>query len=255
MADPVAPLQRPRRFYTSVTVRQEGRAFAVSLDGRTPRTPGGHALETPRRALAELIAGEWEGQVGQVDFDAMPATRLAYTALDVVSRSRTQSLEGVLRYAETDLLCYFAEGPASLIQRQETAWGPLLDWVGETYAMAFIRSSGIVHRDQPAEIPAVLTRMMEPLDDFAVAGLAFAAALFGSAILALALRAGRVDAEQAMAAARLDEVFQEERWGIDAEAAAKADAMMLEAKMAERWFAALRPALPADELVTRPGDR
>jgi chaperone required for assembly of F1-ATPase len=81
------------------------------------------------------------------------------------------------------------------------------------------------------------------MDDFALAGLALAAPLFGSAILALALRDGRINADEAMIAARLDEIFQEEQWGVDAEAAARADAMAVEAVMLERWFAALAPGM------------
>ena len=38
---------------------------------------------------------------------------------------------------------------------------------------------------------------------------------------------------------RLDETFQEERWGVDAEAEARAEAMAQEALTLERWFAAL----------------
>jgi chaperone required for assembly of F1-ATPase len=255
MAESGDPLRRPRRFYTSVNVREDGGVFVLDLDGRAPRTPGAHLLAAPTRALAELIAGEWDSQVGHVDYDAMPATRLAHTALDVVSRAREQSLEGVLRYAGSDMLCYFAETPASLVRRQEEAWGPLLDWVKATYGLTFVRASGIVHRDQPQETLAELTRALERIDDFTLAGLAFSTALFGSAILALALRAGRIDAAQAMAAARLDEVFQEERWGVDAEAAARSDAMTLEAVMAERWFSALASTDQGDELVTRLGGR
>ena len=240
MAEPSDPIQKPRRFYKEVSVEQDRSAFAVRLDGRTPRTPQGSALVLPTRSLADLIAGEWRAQGDWLAYTSMPATRLAHTAIDVVGAAREPTVEGVVRYAGADLLCYFAESPARLVHRQEKIWGPLLDWARDAHGLEFVRAAGIVHHPQPPETLARLPALLAPMDDFTLAGMAFAAALFGSAILALALRDGHINADEAMAAARLDEIFQEEQWGVDAEAAARADAMAVEAVMAERWFAALR---------------
>ena len=239
MTDAKDPLNRPRRFYTAVAVDQEAEGYAVRLDGRTPRSPKGRPLVLPTRGLAELIADEWRAQGDVIDHNAMAATRLAHTALDVVPGAREATIEGVTRYAGADLICYFADYPANLVQRQEKVWGPLLDWAEEAHGLVFVRATGIVHREQPRETLDLLSAALRPLDDFSLAGLAFSAALFGSAILALALRDDRIKAEGAMAAARLDEIFQEEQWGVDAEAESKADAMAVEAVMAERWFGAL----------------
>jgi chaperone required for assembly of F1-ATPase len=240
MAHSSDALSRPRRFYEAVSVVEDAGAFVPRLDGRTPRSPGGRPLALPTRALAELVADEWRAQGEVIDLTAMPATRLAHTALDVVPSARARTLEGVVKFAAADLLCYFADGPHALVHRQEKTWTPLLDWAREVHGLTFRRTSGIVHREQPPDTLARLEDLLAVVDDFALAGLAFAAALFGSAILALALRAGRISADEAMAAARLDEIFQEEQWGVDAEAAARADAMAVEAVMAERWFGALR---------------
>ena len=239
MAEASDPLRQPRRFYKAVSVAGEGAAFALLLDGRAPRTPAGRPLILPTLALAELLAEEWRGQGDTILYNAMPATRLAHTAIDVVAGARALSIESVTRFGTADLLCYFADHPRSLAHRQEKVWVPLLEWAREAHGLAFERASGIIHREQPPKTLTRLAAIVEPLDDFTLAGLAFAAALFGSAILALALRDGRIRAEEAMGASRLDEIFQEERWGVDAEAESKADAMAVEAVMAERWFAAL----------------
>jgi chaperone required for assembly of F1-ATPase len=254
MPSPADPLQKPRRFYKAVTVEPAAEGgFAVLLDGRAPRSPRGAPLVLPSQALASLIGEEWAAQDTLIDMAAMPATRLAHTALDVVAAHRAQSIEAVGRFAAADLLCYFADAPASLVRRQERMWTPVLDWAREGLGLRFEPTAGVVHRPQP---PATLERLhalLEPLDDFTLAGVAFAAALFGSAILALALAQGRLGAEAAMTAARLDEIFQEEQWGVDAEAEARADAMAVEAVMAERWFAALRGARDALVTATREG--
>jgi chaperone required for assembly of F1-ATPase len=239
MTDAKDPMRGPRRFYAAATVEPATDGFALRLDGRAPKSPKAHALVFPTVELAELIAEEWRAQGDVINYNAMPATRLAHTALDVVPGARAETIEGVTRYAGADLLCYFADHPTNLVQRQERVWGPLLDWVKTTHGLSFGRATGIVHRQQPAETLARLRTRLEPASDFVLAGLAFAAGLFGSAILALALREGEITAEEAMSAARLDEIFQEEQWGVDAEAQSKADALAVDAVMAERWFAAL----------------
>jgi chaperone required for assembly of F1-ATPase len=240
MAERSDPLQKSRRFYKEVAVEAREGGFVVCLDGRTPRTPQGRPLILPARALADLIADEWRRQGDWIDQASMAATRLARTAIDAVSAARGATAEGVVRYAGSDLLCYFADGPIRLVHRQEKTWGPLLEWAREAHGLDFVRTAGIVHVPQPPETLSRLAALLATMDDFTLAGMAFAAPLFGSAVLALALREGRTNADEAMAAARLDEVFQEEQWGVDSEAAARADAMAVEAVTAEQWFSALR---------------
>jgi chaperone required for assembly of F1-ATPase len=231
--------ERPRRFYKVVDTGPQGDGFAVRLDGRVPKSPGGHPLVLPTAALAELIAAEWAGQGEIIDIPAMAATRLAYTALDAVSAHRAETAAQVAAYAGSDLLCYFAETPRALVQRQERLWAPLLRWAEDDLGLAFVRTAGVIHQPQPPATIAGVQALAEAEDDFALVGLAFGAAHFGSAILALALRRGRINGDEAFQLSRLDETFQEEQWGVDAEAAARADAMAADAVMLERWFQAL----------------
>jgi chaperone required for assembly of F1-ATPase len=231
--------QRPRRFYKSAEAGPADGGFAVLLDGRAPRSPAARPLVLPTRALAALIAEEWVAQGETVAYGTMPATRLAHTALDGVPAARAETAAGFTRFAAADLILYFAEAPGSLVARQEAAWGPLVAWAERRFDLAFVRATGITHRPQPPTTLARVETLALQADDFELAALAFGAALFGSAILALALRHGRLDGPGALAAARLDEAFQEERWGVDAEAAAAAQRLAVEAVMLERWFAAL----------------
>jgi chaperone required for assembly of F1-ATPase len=193
-------------------------------------------------ALARLVAEEWAAQGDEIVVAAMPATRLAWSAL--AEGARGAAAERIAAFAGADLLCYFAEAPAALVERQERLWGPVLDWAAEELGARFRRGQGVIHRPQPPEALARIDALAGGEDDFALAGLGAAAALFGSAILAFGLRRGRLSADAAFALSRLDETFQEERWGLDAEAAARADAMARDAVALERWFQAL-PSPPA----------
>jgi chaperone required for assembly of F1-ATPase len=234
------PLALPRRFYKAVDVAPAEGGFAVQLDGRTPRTPAGRPLTAPTEALARLVAEEWAAQGEHILMASMPATRLAHTAIDGVADKHAETAGEVARYAGSDLLCYFAEEPIALVERQGRAWSPLLDWARAELGLDLQPVEGIIHRAQPAASLERARELAQGVDDFSLAGLAHAAGLFGSAVLALAVQRGRLTGGEAFGLSRLDEAFQEERWGVDAEAAERTGRLAEEALMLERWFAALR---------------
>ena len=247
------PADRPKRFYAKADAGPAEGGFAVRLDGRTPRSPQGRLLALPTQALAELVAEEWAAQGDFILVATMPATRLAWSAIERIPGAHAETAAEIARFARTDLVCYFADGPAALVERQERHWGPLLDWAEQSLGARFHRAQGVTHRPQPADAIARIEALALAEDDFALAGLAFGAALVGSAVLAFALRRGELTAEAAFQLSRLDETFQEERWGVDAEAAERADAMAAEAVMLERWFEALDPARMAAWRLARMG--
>lgn len=238
---PTAPVQR---FYKAVTVGAAelaaGPAFRILLDNRAVRTPGRAEGLLPTRAVAEAVAGEWAAQHDVLDPQSMPLTGLAWTALDRVRPARAEIVEAVAAYAAHDLLCYRAEGPVDLAARQQALWQPLLDWLALTFDAPLAVTAGIVSVEQPPAALAALTRAVAAHDDFALAALSAATAATGSLAIALALVEGRIDAAAAFAAAQLDESYQLERWGEDAEAARRRAAIRAELAAVERFVALLR---------------
>lgn len=234
-------VRRPRRVYKTVAVAPEARAFAVRLDGHAAKTPEGGPLVLPSLVLAGLVAAEWEAQATEIDFASMPATRLAFTTLDRAPATRDALATEVSRYAASDGLAYFAPETPRLHARQQAEWTPVLAWADEALGVRLEPVEGVMHRPQPAASIARARELAAAEDDFALAGLAFAAALFGSAILAFAVRRGRLTGEQAHHLARLEEAHQESEWGEDAEAAARTAARRKEAMFIGAWFAGLPP--------------
>lgn len=234
------PVEKPRRFYKAVETSEADGGWGVKLDGRTLRTPGGKPLVLPTRAAAEQVAGEWAAQGETIEMAGMHATRLANTALDALAGRREDVADQMAQYAGSDLVCYFAEEPAALIQRQTEGWGPVLDRAEAEEGLRFVRAAGIIHQAQPPETLACVRQMALSLNDFQLAGYAFGAALFGSTVLALGLMRGWLTADQAFDLSRLDEAFQEEQWGIDDEAAERTTRLRGEARMLGRWLEALR---------------
>ncbi|WP_374471934.1 ATP12 family chaperone protein [Phenylobacterium sp.] len=230
------PGEKPRRFYKTVEVVEADGGFGVVLDARAVRTPKGGRLVLPTRAAADQVAGEWAGQGEHIELAAMHATRLANTAIESIPQAREATADQVASFAGTDVLCYFAEQPASLVQRQQERWGPVLARAEQELGLSFVRAAGIVHQSQPAATLAEVKALALALDDFGLAGLAFGTSLFGSAVLALGLQRGWLSGEEAFELSRVDESWQEEKWGVDAEAAERTERLRGEAQVLERWF-------------------
>jgi chaperone required for assembly of F1-ATPase len=239
MSDKTGASAPPRRFYKAVRAQAVTGGFGVLLDGRAVRTPAGLALVAPTEALAEMLVREWDAQGQSILMATMPATRLAFTALDRVAGAREAVCAEAARYAGSDMLCYFAEAPKALAERQLRSWGPVLAWAEAALGLDLIRAVGVAPIEQPAASLLRTARLADQLNDFALAGLVHGAALFGSAVLAFALQRGQLNGETAFELSRLDEAFQVEFWGVDDEAARRTQAMRAEAAMLEAWFRAL----------------
>jgi len=223
-----------KRFYKSVEVADDG---SILLDGRPVRTPARAVLALPNAALAAAVAEEWAAQDETIDPRHMPLTGFANAAIDHVAPDPATFAAGLARYAETDLLCYRAEGPASLIERQAEAWNPLLAWARQRHDSALRVTSGIVPTAQPADALARLHAVTVSYSPFILAGLSALVTISGSLVLALALVEGVIGRDQAWAAAELDELWQAEHWGEDSLAAATREARRAEFAAAARFVA------------------
>lgn len=233
-------LTLPRRFYRSVDVARLERGYAPQLDGRTPRSPQNALLVAPTEALARLLAEEWDAQSEVIDTARMPAVRLAFTALDRVAQVRAEMADEIARFGGADVICYLAGAPADLAEAEAEVWGPWRDWAERRLEVSLLPVRGVIHQPQPAAALERLRGLALAEDDFVLAGLAYGAALFGSAVLAYAVRLGDLSAVDAYEISRFDEAFQARRWGLDAEAEHRREAMTADAVMLGRWFAALR---------------
>jgi chaperone required for assembly of F1-ATPase len=230
------PLERPRRFWKEATAGDDGRLL---LDGRNARTPAARPVVLPTRAAAELVAEEWAAQGELVDYARMPASRLAFTAIDRVAEETAAVADEAARYAASDLLCYFADQPQALVERERSAWEPWLAWAEGEFGVRFVRAVGVTHQAQATETIRAFRRAAGDLDPFRLTGVAFAGALFGSTVLAFAVLRGRLCGAEAFDLSRLDETFQNERWGVDDQAAERNAALKAEAVAVDRWFRAL----------------
>ncbi|HVY99999.1 MAG TPA: ATP12 family protein [Dongiaceae bacterium] len=211
-------LDASKRFYKEAAAVAVPGGWGIALDGKSVRTPARNPLVLESRALAEAIAAEWNAQEAKVRPDTMPLMQLASTAIDRVAPERARIVAETAAYAGTDLVCYRAEAPDELVRRQAEAWDPLIGWLRERFDVALATASGVIAVPQSEAGLAALARVVEAQDDLRLTALSVATGAAGSLVIGLALLEGRLNPEQAAAAAQLDELYQAERWGIDREA-------------------------------------
>jgi chaperone required for assembly of F1-ATPase len=209
-----------RRFYKDVSLAQGNAGFGLRLDGKVVKTPARAALQVPASALAEAIAGEWRAQGETIEPRSMPLTGLANAAIDRVATDAAMFAAGLARYGESDLVCYRAEGPANLVARQSEIWDPFVAWARGRYDIELKVVTGIMHQPQPEATLTRLARAVAVRDEFELAGLSPLVTVSGSLIIALALAERAFELDDAWAAASLDDQWQLDQWGEDAEAVA-----------------------------------
>ncbi|WP_428643604.1 ATP12 family chaperone protein [Roseibium sp.] len=209
----------PKRFYEKATYAEIDCGFAIHLDGRPVKTPGKATLMLPGEALGAAVAAEWNAQEKVINPATMPLTRIANSAQDAVSVRFDEVADDITRFAGNDALCYRADDPESLIETQRQLWDPVVDWAGDLLGGRFVLIEGLIHAAQPDSLLTAFRNRVGKETPLRLAALHTITSLTGSALLALALLEERLDADSVWKAAHVEEDFNIERWGEDAEAA------------------------------------
>jgi chaperone required for assembly of F1-ATPase len=230
-----------KRFYKETAVDLGDGGHRVLLDGKPMRTPAKAVLVVPTRALAEAISAEWGKVPDKADINAshLPLTRLAATGLDRVTSQRARVIEDTAKYAGSDMLCYRAGGPDTLVKRQQETWQPLLDWADERYGARLVVVEGLAFVEQPADAVARLHEAVATHSDLGLSALYNLTHISGSLVVALAVAEGHLSAADAFAAAQLDELYQVERWGEDPIATKRHEGIMHDIEASARFLALL----------------
>jgi chaperone required for assembly of F1-ATPase len=223
--EPLDPIEAARR---SVRVNLRKRFYknaeatdnAVTLDGKPVMTPKRRTLKAPNEAVARAIAGEWEAQRDTIDPGAMPLTRLANAIIDGVADAPGAVRDEIVKYLGSDLIFYRADSPEGLVAKQAQHWDPLIAFARDSFGARFVLAQGVVHQAQPPEAVAAAAVSIPP-DPWKLGALAAITTITGSALIALVLAAGVIDADAAWAAANVDEDWNMGTWGEDAEVLAR----------------------------------
>ena len=226
-----------KRFWTEASVSETEEGYAVLLDGRGVKTPAKTSLVVPTVELARAIADEWDAQEGTIDPTTMPFTRSANAAIDKVTHQFDEVVNLLAEYGETDLLCYRADAPVELSERQSEAWDPLLGWAKDTFEADLSPATGVMFVEQPAQSLNNLKMALLDQSAFQLTATYDLISISGSLILGLAVCKGKISAQEAWEFSRIDEIWQIEQWGDDEEATEVAEIKANSMRHAGRFFA------------------
>lgn len=218
-AQALSRAELPQRFYEAVSIAPvDPGGFQIQLDARTVRTPARKILSVENRNLAEAIAAEWDRQETSINPATMPLTRIVNAALDGVSANRTAVVSDIAKFAASDLICYRAEDPERLVERQTALWDPILADIETRFGARFVLAGGIMPVTQPAKSLEQIETALASKSDLELAALHTLTALTGSILLTLALDAQKLSFEAYWDAAHVDEDWNRDLWGEDEEA-------------------------------------
>lgn len=231
-----------KRFYKNAAATAAENGWQVTLDGRGIKTAMGAPQVVPNQTLAHALAAEWAAQGEEIEPAGFVLRDLADYAIDVVRADRDAAIANLLRFAESDTLCYRADPEDALFKRQQEVWEPLLRAAEARHGIHFQRVSGIIHRPQPSATLDTLRAYLEQQDDFTLAALTTLASLAASLTVAIAALAEGAEAETLWNVANLEEDWQAELWGEDTLAKERRDLRAAEFANAVHFAALTRKA-------------
>lgn len=205
-----------KRFWKDVKVVPEGDQFGIKLDTRDLLTPLKSKLVLPTRSLANEIAMEWSAVEGEINPEAMPMTKRVNSAIERVSSQRNEITAHLIEYVDSDLLCYRAEGPESLVAAQ-SAWDEWIAWA-ENYGITLKTTHGVMPIAQPENNSTAAKKWLSQWSDFEFTSIYDFITLSGSFVLGMALTEVKITPIDCFNLSILDELYQESVWGADEDA-------------------------------------
>lgn len=231
---------RPKRFYKQVAVMPHEKRFGIALDGRLAKTMGRKVLSAPTQALADAVAGEWAAQGEHIERTSMPLTGMLSAAIDGGADDAESWREEIVKYLGSDLVCYRADQPQALAERQAAVWNPYIEFMRAEFGAILVTTAGVMAVPQADASSAAVRNALSVTASETLFAVQIATAIAGSAVLALALWKEAEDAETIFEASRIDERFQEERWGVDEEAKAREERLKADFITVARFLSLLK---------------
>ena len=234
--------KQAKRFYKSVSVEQMVAGYQVKLDERVLKSPAKASLVLPNKLLADEIAKEFDAQIENISPETMPIFSLASTAIDRVATQRDTLDSELVRYGQSDLICYRCSQDEDefLAKRQEEMWGAIQQWMLDTFDISLLAFDGIMPHPQPDSVLPKLEDAVKSVDNWRYVGLYRVTTLSGSLSLGLRFVTSDFAVDDLMAHAFLDEYYQEEKWGVDEWAVERRDNIKTELADASRFLSLLQ---------------
>ncbi|MBI1327575.1 MAG: ATP12 chaperone family protein [Alphaproteobacteria bacterium] len=207
-----------KRFYKLVTISEEADGFSIVLDGKPVKTSLRNKLSAPNKALALAVMQEWAAQEDTIKPETMGLTQILTTAIDNVSAEIGSYQRAVLRYIDTDFLCYQAAEPVALVERQQKIWGGWRSVMAELVGAQLETTDTLKALEQDGAYHKWLTDYVTALEVMRLTVLQLVVSLSGSAILGVLLLEQKITADEIYGALMVEdnfkaEIYDEEKYG------------------------------------------
>lgn len=198
-----------------VSTRKDEGGFIIELDGKPVKTPMKRSLLAPNQAIADALASEWAGQGDDINPGTMPLTQILSTQRDRIANERSTIEATLLKYLDTDLICYRADTPPELQKAQSDAWDKHLKWFENTFGHGLEITTGLNALSQSAAAHTAISTHVKSLNDANFTLLQLVSSIAGSLVLGLAFIAGQTNADEIFTAIRVEENFKAEIYNED----------------------------------------
>ena len=227
-----------KKFYKNASFVSSENGFQVMLDSKPIKTPMKHDVSVKSQNLAQILSDEWNAQGDEIDPKSMPYNQLVNTMVDnVVDEKRRDDLSvEILRFVDSDLIFYYADGPDDLVKRQQELWGPVQKWFEDSYDLLLKTSSGITYVEQDESLSKIAASILDDLSPEEFTAYQFVVGPLGSFIITLAFIKDEISQQIAFDSAFVDEIYQSERWGEDVEAKKKRDDILKELQLVSAFL-------------------
>lgn len=209
-----------KRFYSEVTYDKTEEGYRILLDGRPVKTPSKKELLAPTIKIAQAVTEEWQAQTDVINPQTMPLTQILNTKQDRIGKERKAIEIYVMKYLHSDLLCYRADFPPKLVQKQMQLWQPWLDWFERKYGSALLITNGLKALQQDQTTFQKIEAEVRALDDLKFTLFQLVVSVSGSIVIGLAFIHGAVTPEEIFEVTFLEEHFKDgiynaEKYGQD----------------------------------------
>jgi len=131
-----------------------------------------------------------------------------------IKEHRDDIISKLVQFSKNDSLLFW-DTDASVAQKQEQLWAPVLKWANLTLNADYAATDKLEVAEPAGNSLDGLRSFMEGMSDEELAAFYLASMNMKSELLAAALVKGHINADEAYNAAYLEELSQAERWGHD----------------------------------------
>ncbi|KAG9008600.1 ATP synthase complex assembly protein atp12 [Tulasnella sp. JGI-2019a] len=207
-----------KKFWKEANLAEDESSFTVQLDKRALKTPSGNAVKLPRtkRLAATLVAQEWENQETLLKTHTLPMTSLVARAIDGLSteKERAHVREALMKYLQTDTICFHEDKPPALVRLQAKHWDPILESLRKEFNVDIKVHKDLFASGQDKKTEAALLDRISAFDQWQLAAFERSVYATKSFLISLALMMQRLSVEEASTIANVEVLSQIETWGM-----------------------------------------